>query len=185
MLKGYNDPGSVYKPNGVILSAGSSDLHRLIRLVYNTYHMDEVKGYMFGSIMARGNDMQTAGLIAREELKQAGAGKKDIIFQTQIGVDDESMEFARTCKVAGLDAVVLQPTTGWTSQLAHMSNLRQINIDVIIDGMTHLRAFIELLQFENRNKPIDETYVKAARHGFTNFGYPAHQMIVHHTLRRN
>lgn len=150
-----------------------TSLEELKKLVEQTHDVKGIGGYKIGLVLGLSYGLPTVVKIIRE------FSDLSIIYDHQkAGTDIPALgqKFAKVCKDAGVDAVILFPQSGPATEEAWIKACQEVKLEVLIGGeMTHPKykksegGFIA-------DEALDGIYLNAAKLGVTNFVVPGNRI---------
>jgi orotidine-5'-phosphate decarboxylase len=145
----------------------------LKKLIEKTHDIKGIGGYKIGFALALNYGLPT---IVKTIHKFT---KLPIIYDHQkaaTDIPDWGQKFARVCKDAGVDAVILFPLSGSATEEAWIKACQDVGLSVIVGGeMTHPKFKRSEGGFIS-DEALDEIYLNAANHGVTNFVVPGNRV---------
>lgn len=165
----------------VIVACDVDTIEELEKIVFQTADVDKIGGYKIGFSLTL-----TYGLPKIVEVIRRHS-KKTIIYDHQkSGTDIPIMGkvFARACKNAGVDAIILFPQAGPETERAWIYHAMNEGLGIMVGGrMTHA-AYAESEGGFIRDESAMEIYRIAARAGITNFVVPGNKPEVIEEIRK-
>lgn len=157
------------RDRSVIPACDVSSIEDFEKLVIETADVDGIGGYKVGFELALGYGLSTVVNVARKHTD------KPIIYDHQkAGTDipDTGKNFARVCKAAGVDGVIMFPLAGPETERAWIYHALDQGLNVIVGGwMTH-PAFTSSEGGFIMDKSAIDMYLIAAEAGINNFVVP-------------
>jgi len=157
----------------IIPACDVETLEELKKLIEQTHDVKGIGGYKIGFALALNYGLPTVVKTIHKFTKLP------IIYDHQkaaTDIPDWGQKFARVCKDAGIDIVILWPQSGPATEEAWTKACKDIGLGVIIGGeMTHPKfkrsegGFIA-------DEALDEIYLNAANLGVTNFVVPGNRV---------
>ncbi|MDO8556072.1 MAG: orotate phosphoribosyltransferase [Nanoarchaeota archaeon] len=162
----------------VIPACDIETLEQFETLVQSTADIEKIGGYKIGFELGLEYGLPTVVRTARKH-----TDKRLIYDHQKAGTDipDTGKKFARLCKRAGIDAVILFPEAGPETQRAWMYHALDQGLKVIVGGeMTH-NCYKASEGGYLTEEGIEQMYRIAARAGITNFVVPGNkpQAVAH------
>lgn len=157
----------------VIPACDVNTLEELKRLVSETHDIKKIGGYKVGFTLALNYGLPSVVQTIRKFTELP------IIYDHQkaaTDIPDWNQNFARVCKDAGVDAVILFPLSGPVTEEAWIKACQDIGLTVIVGGeMTHPKFKRSEGGFIS-DEALDEIYLNAANLGVTNFVVPGNRL---------
>ena len=157
----------------IIPACDVTNLKDLKKLVKQTCNVKGVGGYKIGLILGLSFGLPKIVKIIRE------LTDLPIIYDHQkAGTDipDLGRNFAKVCKDAGVDAVILFPQSGPATEETWIKSCQEVGLEVLIGGeMTHPKYKKSEGGFIS-DEALDEIYLNAAKFGVTNFVVPGNKV---------
>lgn len=154
----------------IIPACDMDDIERFESLVKETSDNPRIGGYKVGFQLALGHGLPRVVEVARKHAPQ-----KRIIYDHQkAGADipDTGAAFARVCKNAGVNAVILFPQSGPVTQVRWVGEALQQGLSVIVGGeMTH-EGYKASEGGWIRDDALEEMYLLGAKQGVRHFVVP-------------
>lgn len=159
----------IKKERSIIIAADVS-FDSLTDLVKNTAAIDAIGGYKLGFELAL-----EVGLPRAVEAIRKISDKAIIYDHQKAGTDipDTGKAFARVCKKAGLDGVILFPQAGPNTEEAWIKAAKESGLDVIVGGLMTHKGYMRSDGGYLADDAIIEIYVNAIKEGVVNFVAPA------------
>ncbi|MDI6826703.1 MAG: orotidine 5'-phosphate decarboxylase [Candidatus Aenigmarchaeota archaeon] len=163
----------------IIPACDVETLQELKKLVEQTHDVKGIGGYKIGFVLALNYGLPNVVKTIRKFTHLP------IIYDHQkaaTDVPDMGQKFAKVCKDAGVDAVILFPQSGPATEEAWIKACQDVGSEVIVGGeMTHPKfkrsegGFID-------DDALDEIYLNATNLGVTNFVVPGNRVdrILHY-----
>jgi len=166
------EPRIIQRDRSVIPACDVSTIEEFEELVKQTCDVDGIGGYKIGFELGLGYGLERVVEAARKHTK------KPIIYDHQkAGTDipDTGKNFAKVCKKAGVDAVILFPQAGPETERAWIYHALDYGLKVIVGGrMTHPAYSVSEGGFITDGGAL-EMYRIAARAGVTDFVVPGNK----------
>ncbi len=166
--------------NKSIIPACDVSVDKLEALVKATADMPEIGGYKLGMIVALSVGLPQAVETVRRH------SDKPILYDHQKAATDipeTGHPFARVCKHAGVDAVILFPQAGPVTEKAWIRAAKEEGLGVIVGGlMTHQRYTIGEGGYVG-DEEVVEMYLNAVKEGVTDFVVPGTKIEAIHKIR--
>jgi len=162
----------IARDRSVIPACDVETLEQFEKLVEATANVDGIGGYKVGFELALGY-----GLPKVMETVRKHTDKPVIYDHQKAGTDipDTGKNFARVCKKAGVDAVILFPQSGPETERAWIYHALDAGLKVIVGGrMTHPAYSVSEGGFITDEGAL-EMYKIGARAGVTNFVVPGNK----------
>jgi len=157
----------------VIPACDVETLQELKKLIGKTHDIKGIGGYKIGFAQALNYSLPAVVKTIRRFTKLP------IIYDHQkaaTDIPDLGQKFARVCKNAGVDAVILFPLSGSATEEAWINACQDIGLGVIVGGeMTHPKFKKSEGGFIS-DEALDEIYLNAANLGVTNFVVPGNRV---------
>jgi orotidine-5'-phosphate decarboxylase len=157
----------------IIPACDVENIEELKKLVELTHDVKGIGGYKIGFFLALNHGLPRIVKTMRKFTDLP------IIYDHQkAGTDIPEMgeKFAKVCKNAGVDAVILFPQAGPATEEAWIKACQEVNLEVLVGGeMTHPKfkssegGFIA-------DEALDKIYINAAKLGVTNFVVPGNKV---------
>jgi len=142
------------------------------RILENTGDIDKIGGYKIGIALALNYGLPDIVKVAKEYTD------KPIIYDHQkAGTDipDMGEKFAKVCKNAGVDAIILFPQSGPETEKAWIEAAKEEDLGIIVGGlMTHPR-YVRSEGGYLADKAVIEMYLNGADMGVTDFVVPGNK----------
>lgn len=138
-------------------------------LLKATADLPIIGGYKLGFMLALEIGLPKAAEIARRYTK------KPLIYDHQkAGTDipDTGRPFAKTCKQAGIDAIILFPQAGPVTERAWIEAGKEEGLGVIVGGLMTHKSYTRGDGGWIADEAIVEIYLEAARAGVADFVVP-------------
>ena len=162
----------IRRDRSVIPACDVETLEQFEELVKQTADVEGIGGYKVGFELGLGYGLPAVVAAARKHTN------KPIIYDHQkAGTDipDTGKNFARVCKKAGVDAVILFPQAGPETERAYIYHALDNGLKVIVGGrMTHPAYAVSEGGFITDEGALD-MYRIAARAGINNFVVPGNK----------
>lgn len=162
----------IERDRSVIPACDVETLEQFEELVKQTCEVEGIGGYKIGFELGLGYGLPKVVQVARKHTD------KPLIYDHQkAGTDipDTGKNFAKVCKKAGLDAVILFPQAGPETERAWIYHALDNNLKVIVGGrMTHPAYAVSEGGFITDEGAL-EMYSTAARAGINNFVVPGNK----------
>lgn len=162
----------IERDRSVIPACDVDTIEQFEELVKQTADVEGIGGYKIGFELGLGHGLSKVVEVARKHTD------KPIIYDHQkAGTDipDTGKNFARVCKKAGVDAVILFPQSGPETERAWIYHALDYDLNVIIGGrMTHPAYTVSEGGFISDEGAL-EMYRIAARAGVNNFVVPGNK----------
>jgi len=156
----------------VIPACDVNTLEKLRKLVSETHDIKKIGGYKIGFTLALGFGLPSVVKLIRE------ITDLPIIYDHQkAGTDipDMGEKFAEVCKRAGVDAIILTPQAGPTTEEAWIKSGQKQGLFVLVQGeMTHPKFKRSEGGFIS-DEAMNEIYLNAAQLGVNNFVVPGNK----------
>lgn len=152
-----------------IIPACDCDVEKYERLVKETADLPGVGGYKLGFVLGLSVGLPRAVEIARRYTT------KPIIYDHQKAATDipETGEaFARVCREAGVNAVILFPQAGPETERAWIDFARNEDLGVIVGGLMTHRKYVRSEGGYIADDAVVEMYERAAGLGVNNYVVP-------------
>lgn len=152
-----------------IIPACDCDVERYERMVKETADLPYVGGYKLGFSLALSIGLPRAVEIARRHTD------KPLIYDHQkAGTDipDTGRAFAKICRDAGIDAVILFPQAGPETQRAWTDFARNEDLEVIVGGLMTHKKYVRSDGGYIADEAIVEIYECAAHLGVNDYVVP-------------
>lgn len=158
----------MHQPRSLI-PACDVDAEKYEALLKATANLDGIGGYKLGFILGLGIGLPRAVEIAKKYTT------KPIIYDHQkAGTDipDTGKGFARVCKQAGIDAIILFPQAGPETERAWINACRDEGLGVIVGGLMTHKGYTRGDGGWIADEAVIEMYLTAAREKVTDFVVP-------------
>lgn len=158
----------IEQPRSVI-PACDCDVERYEALVKVTADISGIGGYKLGFVLSLSIGLPRAVEIARRYTK------KPLIYDHQkaaTDIPDTGMPFARLCKDAGIDAVILFPQAGPETERAWIDYARGEDLEVIVGALMTHKKYVRSEGGYIADEAIIEMYEKAANFGVNDYVVP-------------
>jgi len=166
----------------VIPACDVTSLEDLKKLVEQTHDVKGIGGYKIGLVLGLSYGLSAVVKVIRE------LTDLPIIYDHQkAGTDIPPMgqKFAKVCKYAGVNAVIIFPQAGPATEEAWIKACQEVGLEVLIGGeMTHPKYKKSEGGFIS-DEALDEIYLNATKLGVTNFVVPGNRMICSSRWRDN
>lgn len=152
-----------------IIPACDCDVERYERLVKETSDLKGIGGYKLGFTLALSVGLPRAVEIARRYTK------KPLIYDHQkAGTDipDTGKAFARVCREAGIDAIILFPQAGPETERAWIDFARGEDLEVIVGGLMTHKKYVRSEGGYIADDAVVEMYERAANLGVNDYVVP-------------
>jgi len=157
----------------VIPACDVTSLEDLKKLVEQTHDVKGIGGYKIGLVLGLGYGLPSIVKVIREFTDLP------IIYDHQkAGTDIPPLgqKFAKVCKDAGVNAVIIFPQSGPETEGAWIEACQEVGLEVLIGGeMTHPKYKKSEGGFIT-DEALDEIYLNAAKLGVTNFVVPGNRI---------
>jgi len=153
---------------------------KLEELVKATANVDGIGAYKLGFVLGLSIGLPKAVEIIRKH------SDKPIIYDHQkAGTDipDTGHPFARVCKNAGIDAVILFPQAGPETEKAWIRAAREENLGVIVGGLMTHKGYTCSEGGFLADDAVLNMYLTAAKEGVTDFVVPGTKIEAIHKIR--
>ncbi len=157
----------------IIPACDVETIEELKKLIEKTHDVNGIGGYKIGFVLALNYSLPGVVKTIRK------LTKLPIIYDHQkaaTDIPDWNKKFARVCKDAGVDAVILFPLSGPATEEAWIKACQDAGLGVIVGGeMTHPKfkrsegGFIA-------DDALDEIYLNAGKLGVNNFVVPGNKI---------
>jgi orotidine-5'-phosphate decarboxylase len=155
-----------------IIPACDVDLPMFERILAETADIDGVSSYKIGFVLALRYGLPTVVKTARKYTN------KPIIYDHQkaaTDIPDTGKAFAKVCKDAGVDVVILFPHTGPQTEKEWISAAQAEKLGVIVGGMMSHAMYKHSEGGYIADESIDKIYLLAAECGVTDFVVPGNK----------
>jgi orotidine-5'-phosphate decarboxylase len=157
----------------VIPACDVNTLEELKKLISETHDIKKIGGYKVGFALALNHSLPSVVKTIRKFTDLP------IIYDHQkaaTDIPDWGQKFAKVCKDAGLDAVILWPQSGPATEEAWIKGCQDVGLGVIVGGeMTHPKFKRSEGGFIS-DEALDEIYLNATNLGVTNFVVPGNRV---------
>lgn len=157
----------------VIPACDVTTLEELKKLVEQTHDVKGIGGYKIGLVLGLSYGLPAVVKVIREFTDLP------IIYDHQkAGTDIPPLgqKFAKVCKDAGINAVIIFPQSGPATEEAWINACKEVGLEVLIGGeMTHPKYKKSEGGFIS-DEALDEIYLNAAKLGVTNFVVPGNRI---------
>jgi len=157
----------------IIPACDVTSLEDLKKLVEQTHDVKGIGGYKIGLVLGLSFGLPKIVEVIREFTDLP------IIYDHQkAGTDipELGQKFARVCKDAGVDAVILFPQSGPATEEAWINACKEVGLQILIGGeMTHPKYKKSEGGFIS-DEALDKIYLNAAKLGVTNFVVPGNRI---------
>ena len=172
VLEGKLEQRVISRDRSVIPACDVETIEQFEKLVEQTANVEGIGGYKIGFTLGLTYGLQTVVATARKHTD------KPIIYDHQkaaTDIPDTGKDFARTCKNAGIDTVILFPQAGPETERAWIYHALDKGLNVIVGGrMTHPAYSVSEGGFITDEGAL-EMYKIAARAGINNFVVPGNK----------
>ncbi|OGQ22444.1 MAG: hypothetical protein A3I05_09980 [Deltaproteobacteria bacterium RIFCSPLOWO2_02_FULL_44_10] len=171
----------ILEQNRSIIPACDVSVIQYEALIKATHDLPGIGAYKIGFMLGLSIGLPKAVEIARRYTD------KPLIYDHQkAGTDipDTGISFAKTCKDAGIDAVIFFPQAGPETEKAWIEAAREQELGVIVGGVMTHKAYTLSDGGWIDDKAIDKIYLTAARCGVTDFVVPATKLEIVRHIRR-
>ncbi len=155
-----------------IVIACDVDLRRFEEIVRETTGIDGIGGYKVGFGLALAHGLPKVVQLARKYTN------KPLIYDHQkAGTDipDTGELFAKTCKEAGVDAVILMCQSGPETEKSWIKACQQEKLGVIVGGLMTHKSYLRSDGGFIADEAVGEIYSIAADLGVTDFVVPGNK----------
>lgn len=159
----------IIKINKSVIPACDCDASKYEELVRVTCDLEGIGGYKIGFALGLSIGLPKAVEIARRYTK------KPLIYDHQkAGTDipDTGKAFAKICKEAGINAVILFPQAGPETERAWIDYSRNEDLEVIVGGLMTHKHYVRSDGGYIADEAIVEIYEKAAALGVNDYVVP-------------
>jgi len=157
----------------VIPACDVTSLEDLKKLVEQTHDVKGIGGYKIGLVLGLSYGLPAVVKVIREFTDLP------IIYDHQkAGTDIPPLgqKFAKVCKDAGVDAVIIFPQSGPATEEAWIKACKEVGLEILIGGeMTHPKYKKSEGGFIS-DEALDDIYLNAAKLGVTNFVVPGNRI---------
>jgi orotidine-5'-phosphate decarboxylase len=163
----------IKQDRSIIPACDVETLEELKKLIKQTHDVKGIGGYKIGFALVLNYSLPTVIQTIRKFTKLS------IIYDHQkaaTDIPDWGQKFAKVCKNAGVDAVILWPQSGPTTEEAWIKACQSVELGVIVGGeMTHPKFKRSEGGFIS-DEALDEIYMNATNLGVTNFVVPGNRV---------
>ena len=165
--------GIIKYERSIIPACDVTSLEDLKKLIEQTHDIKGIGGYKIGLVLGL-----TFGLPKVVKTIREFTDLPIIYDHQKAGTDipDLGQKFAKLCKDAGLDAVILFPQAGPETEEAWIKACKEVGLEVLIGGeMTHPKYKKSEGGFIS-DEALDKIYLNAAKLGVKNFVVPGNRI---------
>ena len=165
--------GIIKYERSIIPACDVTSLEDLKKLVEQTHDVKGIGGYKIGLVLGL-----TFGLPKVVKTIREFTDLPIIYDHQKAGTDIPHLgeKFAKLCKDAGVDAVILFPQAGPETEEAWIKACKEVGLEVLIGGeMTHPKYKKSEGGFIS-DETLDQIYLNAAKLGVTNFVVPGNRI---------
>jgi orotidine-5'-phosphate decarboxylase len=163
----------IKQDRSIIPACDVETLEELKKLIKQTHDVKGIGGYKIGFALVLNYSLPAVVKTIRKFTKLP------IIYDHQkaaTDIPDWGQKFAKVCKDAGVDAVILWPQSGPTTEEAWIKACQSVELGVIVGGeMTHPKFKRSEGGFIS-DEALDEIYMNATNLGVTNFVVPGNRV---------
>ena len=163
-----------------LIPACDVSIERLHDLVRETADIPEIGAYKLGMVLALSAGLPKAVDAVRKYTD------KPIIYDHQkaaTDIPDTGRAFAKVCKSAGVDAVILFPQAGPATERAWIRAAREENLGVIVGGLMTHAEYTEGEGGYISDKSVLDMYLNALKEDVTDFVVPGTKTEAVHKIR--
>ena len=163
-----------------IIPACDCDVETYERLVKETCDLPGIGGYKLGFVLGLSIGLPRAVEIARRYTQ------KPLIYDHQkAGTDipDTGKQFAKVCKGAGIDAIILFPQAGPETERAWIDFARAEDLEVIVGGLMTHKKYVRSEGGYIADEAIVEMYERAAGLGVNDYVVPGNNPVAIRKIR--
>lgn len=152
-----------------IIPACDCDIEQYEKLLKETADLPLIGGYKIGFALAL-----SCGLFKAVEIARKYTSKPMIYDHQKAGTDipDTGKLFAKVCKDAGIDAVILFPQAGPETERAWIDFARGEGLEVIVGGLMTHKHYVRSEGGYIADEAVIEIYEKAANLGVNDYVVP-------------
>ncbi len=163
-----------------IIPACDVTLHRLEELVRATADLPGIGAYKIGMVLAL-----SVGLPRAVEIVRKHSDKPIIYDHQKAGTDipDTGHQFARVCKEAGVDAIILFPQAGPVTEKAWIRAAREEGMGVIVGGLMTHQGYTQGEGGYICDQSVLDMYLNAIKEGVCDFVVPGTKIEAVHKIR--
>jgi orotidine-5'-phosphate decarboxylase len=153
---------------------------KLEELVKATADIPEIGGYKLGMVVAL-----SVGLPRVVEMVRRYTDKPILYDHQKAATDipDTGHPFARVCKQAGIDAVILFPQAGPVTEAAWIRAAKEEGLGVIVGGLMTHQAYTLGEGGYICDQSVLDMYLNAVKEGVTDFVVPGTKIEAIHKIR--
>ena len=169
------------KKNYSIIPACDVSVERYEELIKATADVDGVSAYKLGFVLALSIGLPRAVEIARKYTD------KPLIYDHQKAATDipeTGEKFMKTCKAAGIDAVILFPQAGPETEKAWIQAAQDEELGVIVGGLMTHKGYAQSDGGWLADDAILEIYLTAVKCGVTEFVVPGSKPMAIRKIRK-
>lgn len=171
----------ILEQNRSIIPACDVTPEKYEELIQMTHDLPGIGAYKIGFMLGLSIGLPKAVEIARRYTQ------KPLIYDHQkAGTDipDTGVSFAKTCKEAGIDAVIFFPQAGPETERAWIEAAKEQGLGVIVGGVMTHKAYTLSDGGWIDDRAIDKIYLTAAQAGVLDFVVPATKLDMVRHIRR-
>lgn len=170
----------IIKQSKSIVPACDVPLERLGALVAATADISEIGAYKIGMVLAI-----EAGLPRAVEVIRKHSDKPIIYDHQKAGTDipDTGHPFARACRRAGVDAVILFPQAGPVTERAWIRAAKEEGLGVVVGGLMTHQSYTQGEGGYICDQAVLDMYLNAAKEGVEEFVVPGTKIEAIHKIR--
>lgn len=164
--------GKIIQREKSVIPACDMRVAQYIDLVVNTAEVEGIGGYKVGFFLGLGYGLDRVVGVTRE------ITDKPIIYDHQKGgtdIPDTGKNFAKVCKEAGVDAIILFPQSGPETERAWIEAAFEQDLGVIVGGLMTHPKYVRSEGGYISNEAILEMYNLAAALGVKDFVVPGNR----------
>ena len=159
----------IIERNRSIIPACDVELELYEKIVRETANIDGIGGYKVGFVLGLTYGLSKIVEVARKYTD------KPIIYDHQkacTDIPDTGIKFAKTCKKAGIDTVILFPQTGPEAEKTWIKVCKNEGLGVIVGGLMSHPCYLRSEGGYIADEAVLEIYGTAADLGVTDFVVP-------------
>lgn len=163
-----------------LIPACDVSIERLDELVKATADLPQIGAYKLGMVLALSVGLPRAVEVVRKY------SDKPIIYDHQkaaTDIPDTGASFAKVCKEAGVDSVILFPQAGPVTERAWIHAAKEERLGVIVGGLMTHDSYTQGEGGYILDQSVLDMYLNAANEGVTDFVVPGTKIEAVHKIR--